>query len=859
MGEVYRATDTNLKRPVAVKVLPNLAAADGERLARFQREAEVLGALNHPNIAQIYGLERFDGMTALVMELVEGETLADRIARGRLPLDEALPIARQILEALETAHEQGIVHRDLKPANIKVRADGTVKVLDFGLAKALELPGAAPLDTSKSPTQMTTRGGLIMGTAAYMSPEQAASRPVDKRSDLWAFGVVLFEMLAGRPPFTGESVAHVVAAVLKEEPDWTLLPPETPLLVRRLLRRCLAKDRKRRLDSAANARLDIDESLAAPAPAAPPDGMPVRPSRRGAGVAWTIAALAVVVAGVLAVPALRYLRQPPSPETRLDIAIRPSFQPSSVAISPDGRLIVFAAGGEGGSRLWLRSLASASEEPLEGTEGASYPFWSPDSRSLGFFAAGALKVLDLDTSTARTVAAAPAGRGGTWTADGAIVFAPNVRGRLMQVPAGGGAPVATKIGAEFASPRWPQALPEGRRFLFYATGADEAAGIYLGSADGGPSSRLTLAAGAGTYVPPGWLLWVRSGALVGQRVDLDRGTLTGEAVRLADGVVNDPLFRGAVATSASGLIAFWSGGLSQRQLTWVDRSGGQRGTVGEADTSLLNVALSHDGRRVAASRTVQGRQDLWLLDGVRVTRFTGGGTSNSFPVWSPDGARVVYRSYRGGGYLLYEKVADGVGGETPALAPGQTAGGGTPTSWSADGRFVLTMGGVGAEVMQMADTRTLVVRTAPRERWGAFSPDAKWIAFQSDDTGQTEIFVRPFVAPAGPGAAAPVATRWQVSTAGGIHPLWSHDGKELYYVDPAGDMMAAPMIVRGAAIEPGSPVKLFSTRILGGGIDSELGRQYAVAPDGRFLVNTILNDLASPITLVLNWSPGSAR
>ena len=536
MGEVRRAHDTKLDRDVALKVLPDLFANDPERLARFQREAKVLASLNHPNIASIYGLEEGDGIRALVLELVEGQTLADRIVQGPIAIDEALPIARQMAEALEAAHEAGVIHRDLKPANVKLKADGMVKVLDFGLAKALQ-PELSDTDSANSPTMTAaaTKMGVIMGTAAYMSPEQAAGKPIDKRSDLWAFGVVLLEMLTGRQVFDGETVSHVIAAVLTKEPDWTAVPPSTPALICKLLRRCLEKDRKRRLDSASVARLEIEDALTAPTAEAQPAGVTASSSRE-ARLAWLVAASAVLAAAGLVLPAVRHLREAPrsvAAETRTEIVTPATSGLASFALSPDGREIVFVASGDGPTRLWLRSLVATTAQPLEGTDGASFPFWSPDSRSVGFFAGGQLKRLELGGGAPRTLAAAGAGRGGTWNGDDVILFAPSPTGPLVRVAASGGdaVPETTLLDWQTGH-RFPVFLPDGRHFLFYfyAEGPSEPDGIFLGAIGSGTTTRLTASDTAGTYLPPGWLLWVRAGTLVAQRLDLDRPGADGRPV-----------------------------------------------------------------------------------------------------------------------------------------------------------------------------------------------------------------------------------------------------------------------------------------------------------------------------------------
>jgi Tol biopolymer transport system component len=885
MGQVYRARDTKLDRDVAIKILPGAFVHDADRLARFTREAKTLAALNHPHIAGIYGLEESGGVSALVMELVEGDDLSQRIARGAVPLDEALPIAKQIAEALEAAHEQGIIHRDLKPANIKMRGDGTVKVLDFGLAKALDPAGGRPEDlgpkAQDSPTitspAMTMRG-VILGTAAYMSPEQAAGKPVDKRSDLWAFGVVLLEMLTGRPVFTGETVSHVIASVLKSDPDWTRLPADTPAAIRRLLRRCLEKDRKRRLTDAGVARLEIDEALGPPS-AVDGENMASSPSR--VRLAWTVAAVALLTAGALMVPALRDLRQTPPPappEMRVDLVTPPTDDLVSFALSPDGRQIVYVGSGDGGSRLWLRSLSTTTAQPLAGTEGATFPFWAPDSRSVGFFAGGALKRLDLGGGAPQTVAPANAGRGGMWNTDGVILVAPSTSGPLMRVSATGGEVVAaTTLEPQQSSHRWPLALPDGRRFLFYVFGAPATAGIYLGAFDGTAPTRLTPADSAGVYLPEGprragmryeggWLLWVRAGTLVAQRLDVSRRALTGELVTLADGVATDGTLVSAVSVAATGLVAYRTAGDSRRQLTWVDRSGKALGTLGAPDQgnvayASLAVSLSPDCRRVAVTRRVEGNSDIWLLDGARMSRATFDAGVDQIPLWSPDSTRIVFNSNRTGQFDLYQKLTSGAGVEERLVASDQFK---APTSWSADGRFLLyhsidpeTSEDLWIVPMTGESTPSLFLRTPFRESWGAFSPNGRWVAYMSNESGRMEIYVRPFAGPAAAGAVAnPSGGQWQVSTAGGVYPRWRPDGRELFYLNAAGEMMAAKITINGPTLAPGVPVTLFSRHTLGA---ARGGRTYDVAQDGRFLFNTVLDGGAAPITLIQNWNPEAKK
>jgi eukaryotic-like serine/threonine-protein kinase len=867
MGEVYRAHDTKLNRDVALKVLPDAFASDPDRLARFTREAQTLAALNHPHIAHIHGLEDANGVPALVMELVEGPTLADRIATGPIPLDEALPIARQIAEALEAAHEQGIIHRDLKPANIKVRPDGSVKVLDFGLAKAMEPALASSANAMMSPTLSlhATQAGIILGTAAYMSPEQAAGKPVDKRSDLWAFGVVLLEMLTGRRPFAGDTASETMAAVMMKEPDWTTLPAHTPPPIRKLLRRCLEKDRKRRMADVADARFEIDDALTAPAEN--PMTMTAT-SRRARWRSVATLAAALLVGGALAIAAMLALRRtaPEGVVTRLEITTPASPAPYQFALSPDGRRLAFVAGTIGPRQLWVRALDQVAAQPLMGTDGAAYPFWSPDSRALGFVASGKLKRVDL-TGGAPQILADSLGGGGTWNADGVIVFGAGPGRPLMRVSSSGvGTPVeVTHIAAgQRGGHLGPQFLPDGRHLLFFnVTAAGQPGTVSVASLDSAELTSVVGSSAAAVYAPPGYLLRVSQGVLVAQRFDPVHATLSGDPIPVAQAVVeNDGAFRSAFSVSSAGVLAHRGGGAGgQRQLVWADRTGKVLGTVGPPDENApTSFALSPDGQRVANARIVQGNYDVWLTDVARAvaTRFTFDPAGEFSPVWSPDGTQVVFRSTNRKGFGLSDlfiKPANGATDERPFLATPQ---GKTPLDWSRDGRFFLY---ANQDQKNLSDLWAMpltgeakpfpVVQTAFDETQGQFSPDVRWLAYTSNESGRDEVYVRPF-----PDAGG----KWQVSTGGGSQPRWRPDGKELFYVAADAKLMAVPIgvVPQGRAVTAGAPVALFPTRLANGSGISLTGAAsralYAVAADGRFLMNvTVEADHPLPITIVQNW------
>jgi eukaryotic-like serine/threonine-protein kinase len=849
MGEVYRAHDPTLGRDVAIKLLPRLFTSDPDRLARFEREALMLASLNHPHIGAIYSVEQSAGVRALVLELVEGPTLADRLAAGPIPLTESLGIARQIAEALEAAHERGIVHRDLKPANIKITPDDIVKVLDFGLAKVTPHDGSAESSQSATVTDGGTREGVILGTAAYMSPEQARGLAVDKRTDIWAFGCVLFEMLTGRAPFARDTTTDALAAILEREPDWHALPPAAAPLTS-VLQRCLEKDVKRRFRDIGDVKLLLEDTLRLPPTTA---SLPAAANR----ASWTVAAalgLIVVTAALVGVIGMSYVRKPAdAPELRTEILIPATPDPLSFAISPDGRQVVFVASGVP-KQLWLRALDTTTAQPLPGTDNAASPFWSPDSRSVAFFAGNKLKRLDIGAGLPHVLANVSPGRGGTWGPDGVVLFSVSNTSALYRTTASGGEPIAaTRLGAGQVSHRYPQFLPGGRQFIFYADGQADAQGIYLGSLDTADTRRLVTANSAAVYAPPGWLLFIRGGTLVARRFDTVRGVLIGDPVTVADSVGQGTFGASAVSASATGAVMYRMGAAGRHQLIWFDRSGKTLGTLGASDdNTLIAPVVSPDGRLAAVTRTVQGNTDVWLIDAVRTSRFTVAESFDGFPVWSPDGSRIAFSSTRGGHFDLYVKAASGAGAEELLVESPRLK---VPADWSRDGRYLLytvsddPKTGYDQWVLPLGGDRKPFpfLNATYNERLGQFSPDVQWVAYVSNESGRDEIYVRPFP---GPGGQA------LVSAAGGISPRWSPDGKELYYIAPDATLMAAPMAVKGSTLEPGTPMSLFPTRVWGGGTATYQRAQYDVARDGRFLIDVSTDDeVTSPLTLLQNWKP----
>jgi serine/threonine protein kinase len=861
MGEVFRARDTKLGRDVALKTLPPAFAHDTDRLARFKREATVLASLNHPNIAAIYGFEESAGGPALVLELVDGPTLADVLAAGPLPMPQALALARQIADALEAAHDQGIIHRDLKPANVKVRPDGTVKVLDFGLAKAMETGSGVHADLITSPTITSpamTGLGVILGTAAYMSPEQAAGKPLDKRADIWSFGVVLWEMVTGQRLFEGgETVSHVLADVLRADIPHAKLPATTPAPIRELLRRCLNRDVKARLRDIGEARLVISECLANPsasdAPTVPARRESTSTTQRGAVIVALISLVAAAAIGIV-----HFRERPPQEDTlRFQIAAPDSTNADSFQFSPDGRSLVLLANG----RLWIRSLDSLTSRSLAGTEGASFPFWSPDGSYVAFFAQGKLKKISVAGGPAQILSDASAGRGGTWNQDGVIVFAPGSTGSLYRVPAVGGA--STPITKTTGSHRYPHFLPDGRHFLYLSREGPDSRGVALGSLDGASPIRLlpddsnaVYSASRNPSSSAGYILFVRQNTLMALPFDSSSLAARGEVFPVAEqvGTLAGTGF-GLLTASAGGELAYANVSQGRREFVWKDRKGnqvGQRAAAGD----WPDFRLSHDGQRVVFSQVESGNQDIWIRDltrGIR-TRVSFDAAQDNLPIWSPDGLRVVWPSNRNGGvYNLFIRSSTGEGQETMVVKLGTPTG--WATDWSKDGRFLMyqipgATTGQDLWVAPRSDEKKVdgekpypYLQGQFDEQEGAFSPDGRWVAYTSNESGVDEVYVQPFPTTGG---------RWQVSTGGGIHPKWKSDGTELFYIAADRMLMTAPIRTVGAGFEPGTPSRLFPIPPMQGIANRD---EYAVSGDGtKFLTSVPAGDAAGAlITVIVNW------
>ncbi|HMG35549.1 MAG TPA: protein kinase [Blastocatellia bacterium] len=870
MGEVYRARDTRLGRDVAVKVLPSSFSDDEQRLHRFEQEACAAGALNHPNILAIHDVGKHDGSSYVVSELLEGETLRERMAGAALPQRKAIDYSLQIVRGLAAAHEKGIVHRDLKPENIFITKDGRVKILDFGLAKLTE-PAVGQSKTDIPTRRVDTDPGMIMGTVGYMSPEQVRGRPVDHRADIFSFGAILYEMLTGKRAFHGESAAETMSAILREDPpELSESNKNVAPALERVVRHCLEKNPEERFHSANDLAFAI-EALSGSTPtsgqtAASPALGP-RWMRRRDPIAWIVAAAAMLAA--LALTIAHFQRAPVeiravrsfilSPEkSSLDFSQRIG---ATVAISPDGRRLAFVARTEEGKQLlWIRALDALSAQSLAGTDGATCPFWSGDSRSLGFFADGKLKKIEASGGPPIPLCDAPEGRGGTWNRDGVIVFAPNSTGVLHRISSSGGTSSAvTKLDEARAetSHRWPFFLPDGEHFLYLSSvivagGTTAESAAICVAALGKQEGRPVLPANSNAAYAQGYLLFVRERALMAQPFDDKRMETTGDAFPIAEQIQFGRITAtGVFSVSEEGVLVYQTGaGESGSQLTWFDRTNKPIGSLGDV-TSYNSLCVSPDGKMATvAIPDVIGRTDLWLYDVARGLRtaFTFGPAQARQQLWSPDGRRIVFCSNRKGRFDLYQKASSGVGNEESLLESNLDK---NPTGFSPDGRLLLytttdpkTKGDMWALPLEGGQKPVPFLQGESNEINGQFSPDGNWVAYQSDESRRFEIYAMPFAAPGG---------KRQISISGGRLPKWR--GKEVFYLSLDNKLMVAEVNVKGETLEVGAARPLFEIRPGGP------GNVYDVTADGqRILVNMAVEQQTSaPITLVVNWTADLKR
>jgi eukaryotic-like serine/threonine-protein kinase len=860
MGEVYRARDTRLDRTVAIKVVPEAFARDAERMARFEREAKLLASLNHTNVAAIYGLEDSNGTRGLVMELVEGPTLADRIRSGPIPIDEALQIAKQITEALEYAHERGVVHRDLKPANIKVSRHDAVKILDFGLAKAVE-GEAVETDISTSPTltRMATQAGFILGTAAYMSPEQAKGKPVDRRADIWAFGCVLYEMLTGKMAFSGETVTDTLAAVVRAEPDWSVLPAGTPLRVRVLLQRCLQKDPKQRLRDIGDARIAVEEQISGAlleAPSARELGAATGWRARFSRAAILPLCIACLIVAAIAGLAVWVFKPAPTAAPRLVsrtvIALPPGDQIAAldypaIAISKDGTRIAYSASHAGRRQIYLRELGSLDAKPVPDTENGLTPFFSPDGQWLGFFGGARLRKIDLNGGSAVNLAGGTIEYGASWTGRGTIIFAPNI-GALQEVSDNGGAmtPVtALVIDKGETQHGWPYVLP-GDKAVLFVTGPDPER-IAVQPLPSGQRQNLGSNGTSPAYAASGHLVYVQDGNLMA--VGFDRETLhvTGTPVPVVQGILQLSTGAAQYSVSGTGTLVYIPGSLQggSKRIVWVSRNGTEQVLSAPAN-SYTYPRLSPDGHRLAVTiRNPTAQTWIYDFDRGALTRLTFNGTENEVPVWSPDGKRIAHISNTEGPVNMYWEAADGSGGFEPLKTTQDTE---VPSSFSPDGKFLAYVdinGTTGYDiwVMRMSDrTAEPFLKTQYAEAAPRFSPDGHWIAYVSDESGRYEVYVQPYPGPGG---------KYQISTDGGTEPIWNSSGKELFYRN--GDKMMAAEVSTEPTFSIGKTTTLFEGHYAK---TSGTFPFYDVSPDGqRFLMFRSAEEDASltQIVVVQNW------
>ena len=861
MGEVYRAKDTRLGREVAVKILPSHRAGSPELRERFEREARAISSLNHPHICTLHDIGSHDGTDYLVMEIVDGETLASRLERGPLKLDEALKVAVQVADGLASAHRQGIVHRDLKPANVMLTRTGA-KILDFGVAKlrddaasegsgAGSLPAAIPTMT----TPLTTQGALV-GTMQYMAPEQLEGKPVDSRADLFSFGAVLYEAVTGKRAFEGSSQASVIAAILEREPrPPSELTPTSPAALDRAIRRCLAKDPDERWQSALDLKSELQWIAGGTAPGTTPVVTAPVVSRRSTP-AWAIGAISAIVAAAAMLGLGWKLHRPvQAPVIRSSVVLPAGAildsDNASIALYSDGSRLAYAAREAGGpTKIYVRPLNGLSAQPLAGTEGATYPTWSRDGTHLAFFADKKLKKVPASGGPVQTICPAEDGRGATWGENDVIVFAPAVFGGLSRVAASGGTPTAlTTAAADTISHRNPHFLPGGKRVLYFSgePGPDPKNGVFCLDLATKKSEPVLRAESAATYVDPGYLVFVREGNLLAQRFDPSSLRLSGEAVPIAEKVQYNAFRRtGTYALSDTGLLLSLSDSIQRdSQLTWFDPDGKVLATVGQPAMFWYQMKFSPDDRRAVVSvRQSEGSSDLWTYDLARGvgSKFTFGETNGISPIWSRDGRTVAYGDGAG---FLWIKSADGT--SAPRKLNPQTLGTAAPVEWTPDGTrvvFVTSAGKTGADILSIpvnGDGKASPLLVTPaNERGASFSANGRWMSYVSDESGRYELYVTPFPGPGG---------KWQVSTGGAERGGWLGDGREIWYADPDGRYFAVPIAATGGSVEVGTRRPLFS----GQSLPIEAG---AFTHDGKRFLGTVqkLGTTGPILTLVTRWS-----
>jgi Tol biopolymer transport system component len=883
MGEVYRARDEKLNRDVAIKVLPAALSQDADRLLRFEQEAQAAGALNHPNILAVYDVGTHDGAPYIVSELLEGEELREQLNDGSLPQRKALDYAQQIAQGLAAAHERGITHRDLKPENLFVTNDGRVKILDFGLAK-LRPQRTERVSSDIATQKQITHPGTVMGTVSYMSPEQVRGQQVDHRSDIFAFGLILYEMLAGKRAFGGTSAVELMNAILKEEPrELSETSAKISLPLEKIVRRCLEKKPERRFQTATDLAFAL-EAFSTPSGSGLETGTVISAMAEEAVArrtwfvhrapwAWIAAGVLFLVALMLALPYF-FPRAPTAPAvTRLTISLPEKLIIESLALSPDGTRLALSGRDESGKTLiWIRALDTLTPQALPGTEGARFPFWSPDSRSLGFFAESKLKRIEIAGGSIQMLAdSSLEPRGASWGRDGTILFSPRPGSPLYRVSAtGGSVSAATELdqSRNQMSHRWPYWLPDGRHFIYFARGPKkEKQALFLASVDAKDPKLLLNVESSVAYMPPdissrrpGLLLFMRDRALMAQPFDADKQELFGEPYAIAEDVVHygeiGPTDLGIFSISTNGVLCYQTGNVSVSQLTWFDRSGKKLGTIGPAG-SFIEPALSPDGQRVAVTMEKEAPgdpADIWILESARgtFTRLTSDPHLDQRPSWSPDGNRIVFSSNRNGFLELYQKFSNGVGSDELLLS-GHTDQNMQAADWSSDGRFIIYT--AGKRDIENSDLWILplegdrkpypFLQTQFNEVHPKFSPDVKWVAYASDETGRAEVYVQSFPASGG---------KLQISAGGGDQPQWRRDGKELFYLGPDRRIMAV-QVKTGATLETEVPAPLFQTRVNPTTL-TNARNSYVVAADGqRFLVNDVVQETASkPVTVVVNWT-----